>query len=99
MSTTALAAAGCQLILFSTGRGTPWGTAVPTVKISTNNVLSEHKRNWIDFNAGSLVDTKEMNALRDELADYIIAVASGQKVKAEEMGFHEIAIWKSGVTM
>lgn len=99
VSTTALAAAGCQLILFSTGRGTPWGTAVPTVKISTNTTLFEHKRNWIDFNAGSLVDAKEMSTLRDELADYIIAVASGQKVKAEEMGFQEIAIWKSGVTM
>ncbi|WP_199883870.1 tagaturonate reductase [Anaerosinus massiliensis] len=99
VSTTALAAAGCQLILFSTGRGTPWGTVVPTVKISTNHALSLRKQNWIDFNAGSLVNGQEMNLLRDALVDYIIAVASGQKAKAEEMEFHEIAIWKNGVTM
>lgn len=98
VSTTALAASGCQIILFSTGRGTPWGTIVPTVKISTNTKLAKHKANWIDFNAGQLIEGKDMKTLRDELFDFILNIASGQKTKSEERNFHEIAIWKDGVT-
>lgn len=99
VSTTVLAAGGCQLILFSTGRGTPWGTAVPVVKLSTNTALFKKKQNWMDFNAGELVAGKDMEELRDEFLEYILRVASGEKVKAEKMGFAEIAIWKDGVTM
>ncbi len=98
VSTTVLAASGCQIILFSTGRGTPWGTVVPTVKIATNSKLATHKANWIDFNAGKLVEGTSMQNLRDELFDYVLAVASGKQTKAEEKDFHEIAIWKDGVT-
>ena len=99
VSTTVLAAGGCQMILFSTGRGTPWGTAVPVVKLSTNTALFKKKQNWMDFNAGELVAGKDMEELRDEFLEYILRVASGEKVKAEKMGFAEIAIWKDGVTM
>lgn len=98
VSTTALASSGCQIILFSTGRGTPWGTIVPTVKISTNSRLAKHKANWIDFNAGQLIEGKDMKTLRDELFNFILDIASGKKTKAEERAFHEIAIWKDGVT-
>lgn len=98
VSTTALAAAGCQLILFSTGRGTPWGTIIPTLKIATNNQLANYKANWIDFNAGKLLQKVPMEKLRDELLTQILAVASGEITKAEAMDFHEIAILKDGVT-
>lgn len=98
ISTTVLAASGCQIILFSTGRGTPWGTVVPTMKIATNTKLATHKANWIDFNAGKLLDGTDMPTLRDELFDKVLAVASGKLTKAEERDFHEIAIWKDGVT-
>ena len=98
ISTTVLAASGCQIILFSTGRGTPWGTVVPTIKIATNSKLATHKANWIDFNAGKLLEGFNMSTLRNELFDYVLDVASGKKTKAEQRDFHEIAIWKDGVT-
>ncbi len=98
VSTTALAASGCQIILFSTGRGTPWGTIIPTIKIATNTKLSQHKSHWIDFNAGELLEGKNMQTLRDNLFDFILDVASGKQTKAEQMDFHEIAIMKDGVT-
>lgn len=98
VSTTALAAAGCQIILFSTGRGTPWGTIVPVIKIATNNSLAEHKANWIDFNAGRLLLGASLKELRNELLSQILGVASGERVNAEKMDFHEIAIMKDGVT-
>ena len=96
---TNLAAAGCQLILFTTGRGTPFGTYVPTVKISTNTRLAEKKKNWIDFNAGVLVEDKEIEETAQEMFDYVVAVASGKKVCSEEAGFHDMAIFKQGVTL
>ncbi len=99
VSCTALAAAGCHLVLFSTGRGTPFATVIPTVKISTNSSLYERKGSWIDFNAGAVVDGKDFNTLTQELLDYVLAVASGQLTKSEEKGYHEIVIWKDGVTM
>lgn len=100
VSTTALASTGCQIVLFSTGRGTPFGGPTPTVKISTNTPLYERKRNWIDFNAGQLVDGKPMDVLVDEFMDYILALASGEvQTNNEKYGFKEIAIFKDGVTM
>jgi len=99
IAATVLAAAGCHMILFTTGRGTPFGTVVPTIKISTNSDLYKKKSNWIDFDAGRLLKGESMETLTDELLDYVIKVASGQKCKAEEMGFREIAIFKDGVTL
>lgn len=98
VSTTALAASGCQIILFSTGRGTPWGTIVPTVKIATNSKLAHYKAKWIDFNAGRLLDGTAMEELRDDLWETILEIASGRQTKAEQMNFNEIAVWKDGVT-
>ena len=98
VSTTALAASGCQIILFSTGRGTPWGTIVPTVKIATNSKLAHYKAKWIDFNAGRLLDGTAMEKLRDDLWETILEIASGRQTKAEQMNFNEIAVWKDGVT-
>lgn len=99
VSATNLTAAGCQLILFSTGRGTPLGAPVPTVKISSNNRLFEKKPSWIDFNAGCLVDSDDFDSLSKELLDYVIKVASGEKTKNEINGYREISIFKDGVIM
>lgn len=100
VSTTALAATGCQIVLFSTGRGTPFGGPTPTVKISTNTPLYERKKNWIDFNAGQLVDGKPMDEVVDGFMEYILALASGEvQTNNEKYGFKEIAIFKDGVTM
>ncbi|MDR3564007.1 MAG: altronate dehydratase family protein [Negativicutes bacterium] len=96
---TVLAAAGCQIVLFTTGRGTPLGTAVPTAKIATNSDLFRRKANWMDFDAGRLLSGETMPALTDALFDYVLAVASGKETKAETMGFREIAIFKDGVTL
>lgn len=96
---TALAAAGCQMVLFTTGRGTPLGTAVPTVKIATNSELFSRKANWMDFDAGKLLAGSTMDEVAAEFFDYILAVASGKTTKAEDMGFREIAIFKNGVTL
>lgn len=99
VASTALAASGAHIVLFTTGRGTPFACPVPTVKISSNTPLYEHKKNWIDFNCGSLVDGKSMDQLGRELFDYVVDVASGKKVKAEEDGYHDMAIFKQGVTL
>lgn len=99
VATTVLAAAGCQLLLFTTGRGTPLGTAVPTVKIATNSDLFNKKRNWMDFDAGQLLQGKTMEELTDTFIDYIVEVASGQQTQSEKMGFREITIFKNGVTL
>ncbi|MGN0314193.1 MAG: UxaA family hydrolase [Fusicatenibacter sp.] len=99
VASTALAASGAHLVLFTTGRGTPFASPVPTIKISSNTPLYEHKKNWIDFNCGSLVDGIPLTELGEELFDYVIAVASGKKVKSEEAGFHDMAIFKQGVTL
>lgn len=99
VSCTALATAGCHMVLFSTGRGTPFATAIPTIKISTNSDLYQRKGAWIDFNAGQIVDGKDFDTLTQELLDYVIAVASGKLTKSEQKGYHEIVIWKDGVTM
>ena len=99
VAATALAASGCQLVLFTTGRGTPFGTFVPTMKISTNSNLYNTKRNWIDFNAGELVEGTDMDYLRNRFTDKIIATASGDLVRNEINDYREIAIFKNGVTL
>ena len=73
--------------------------SVPTVKISSNSALYEHKRNWIDFNCGSMVENTSLEELGGELFHYVTDVASGKKVKSEEAGFHDLAIFKQGVTL
>jgi len=99
VASTALAAAGAQIVLFTTGRGTPFASPVPTVKISTNSALAGKKSNWIDFNAGGLVEGKMMDDEAKRLFDYVVDVASGKKVCSEEAGFHDMAIFKQGVTL
>ena len=99
VASTALAASGAHIVLFTTGRGTPFASPVPTVKISSNSALYNKKTNWIDFNAGKLVEEASMEQLSMEFFQYILDVASGRKVKAEEAGFHDMAIFKQGVTL
>lgn len=99
VASTALAASGCQMVLFTTGRGTPFGTFVPTMKISTNSQLFKSKQNWIDFNAGKLVEGIDMLTLRNDFIDKVVATANGEKVKNEMNGYREIAIFKNGVTL
>ncbi|HWR38687.1 MAG TPA: altronate dehydratase family protein [Patescibacteria group bacterium] len=99
VAATALAAAGCQIILFTTGRGTPLGTVIPTVKIATNSDVFRRKANWMDFDAGPLLAGKTLDEVTDEFFAYLLSVASGKMVKAESMGFREITIFKNGVTL
>jgi len=100
VSSTALAAAGAHIVMFTTGRGTPLGVPVPTMKISSNTALAERKKGWIDFNAGRLLSEGiSLDNLGDELYDYILAVASGCETQNEKNGYREIGIWKSGVTL
>ena len=99
VASTALAAAGAHIVLFTTGRGTPFACPVPTMKISTNSALAAKKSNWIDFNAGVLVEDRPMKEVEKEFFDYVVAVASGEKVCSEKAGFHDFAIFKQGVTL
>lgn len=99
VASTALAASGAHIVLFTTGRGTPFASPVPTVKISSNSALAEKKKNWIDFNAGVLVEDEELEETAEKLFAYVLEVASGKKVCSEEAGFHDMAIFKQGVTL
>ncbi len=99
VASTALAAAGCQIVLFTTGRGTPFGTFVPTAKISTNSTLAANKPLWIDFNAGIIVEDSRGEDVDKEFIDFVLGVASGNHVNNEKSGYSEIAIFKSGVTL
>lgn len=99
VAATALASAGCQIVLFTTGRGTPFGTFVPTMKIATNPTLAARKPNWIDFSAGQLIEGKTMKELVPEFIEKILAVASGEKARNEQNDYREIAIFKNGVTL
>ena len=100
VASTALAAAGCQLVLFTTGRGTPFSTFVPTLKVATNSDLFRRKPHWMDFDAGSLVSTDElMEDLLVRFTKLIIATANGTPTRAEQAGICDIAIWKNGVTL
>ena len=99
VASTALAASGCQIVLFTTGRGTPFGTFVPTAKISTNSTLAANKPLWIDFNAGAIVDGTPAEEVDKAFIDFVLAVASGEHTNNEKSGYSEIAIFKSGVTL
>jgi len=99
VASTALASAGCQIVLFTTGRGTPFGTFVPTMKIATNPTLAARKPNWIDFSAGQLIEGKSWEEVVPAFIDKILAVASGELTRNEENDYREIAIFKNGVTL
>jgi altronate hydrolase len=99
VSTTALGAAGSHIVLFTTGRGTPFGSFIPTLKIATNSELAKNKPHWIDYNAGPLAEDKSFDDGLQEMVDKIIRIASGEKANHEKSGFREIAIFKSGVTL
>ncbi len=99
VAATALASCGCHLVLFTTGRGTPFGTFVPTMKIATNPTLAKNKPGWVDFSAGQLVEGRTMQELVPEFIDKVLAVASGERARNEENGYQEISIFKNGVTL
>ena len=100
ISATALAAAWAHMVLFTTGRGTPFGGPVPTMKLASNTPLAEKKGNWIDFNAGVVADgTRTLDEAAGELMDLVLEVASGRQTRAESNGFREIAIFKDGVVL
>lgn len=100
VSATALTAAGSHIVLFTTGRGTPFGAPAPTMKISTNTPLAGKKSNWIDFNAGLVADgERTLQQSAEELMDFVISVAEGRKTRTEERDYREIAIFKDGVTL
>ena len=99
VASTALAVSGAQMILFSTGRGTPFGCPVPTLKIASNTPLAEKKKNWIDFNAGRLLENMTLEELGAELMDKVLRTAGGEPARNEENGFHDLAIFKQGVTL
>ena len=99
VAATALAACGCHLVLFTTGRGTPFGTFVPTMKIATNPDLARRKAGWVDFSAGQLLEGRTMQELVPEFIEKVIRVASGELSKNEQNDYREIAIFKNGVTL
>ena len=99
VASTALAAAGCQLVLFTTGRGTPFATFVPTMKVSTNSRLAQAKPHWIDFNAGSLIEGTTMDELLDQFRQAVLNVCEGRHTQSELRCQADIAIFKNGVTL
>ncbi|WP_305066850.1 UxaA family hydrolase [Marinilabilia salmonicolor] len=99
VASTALGSAGCHLVLFTTGRGTPFGSFVPTMKISTNTPLSEKKPHWIDFNAGPIAEGEPIEEVLENFIPYLIEIVSGKQINNEKYGFREIAIFKTGVTL
>lgn len=99
IATSALAASGCHMVLFTTGRGTPYGGFVPTLKIATNSEMATKKRHWIDFDAGRLVTDTSMEELLAEFIDLLVRSCNGEPVKNEINEFREVAIWKKGVTL
>ena len=96
VAVTNLTACGAHIILFTTGRGTPLGAPVPTVKIATNSILATKKANWIDFDASAMLDGNDPTA---DLFNYVLSVASGEQTKNEINGYEEISIFKDGVTL
>ena len=99
VASTALAASGAHLILFTTGRGTPFAAPVPTLKLASNDALAARKSAWIDFNCGALVSGRTLDALADDLFELVLRVAGGEKAKSEVAGYHDMAIFKQGVTL
>lgn len=99
VSTTNLTAAGANIILFTTGRGTPLGASVPTIKVSSNSRLAKRKSNWIDFNAGELIESNDFENMTEEIFKLLIDIASGRQTKNEQNGYRDISIFKDGVIM
>lgn len=100
VSATALTAAGAHMVLFTTGRGTPFGAPAPTIKIATNTPLATQKHRWIDFNAGTVADgTESVDEAAKSLMDAVLVIASGKRTKAEENNYREISIFKDGVVL
>ena len=99
VSATALTAAGAHIILFTTGRGTPFGAPAPTIKIATNNALAAKKKNWVDFNAGPVAEGESIPDAGRRLFEKVLAVASGEKTESEKHGYREISIFKDGVVL
>jgi altronate hydrolase len=99
VASTALGASGCQIVLFTTGRGTPFGSFVPTVKISSNSAIASAKPGWIDFNAGAILEGETMKQATARFIEFLIDVANGRKVNNEQKGYKEISIFKTGVTL
>ncbi|HEX9618763.1 MAG TPA: altronate dehydratase family protein, partial [Polyangiaceae bacterium] len=99
VSTTALAAAGATLVLFTTGRGTPLGSPVPTLKVATNSDLAKRKPTWIDFDAGALVQGRDREETDGAFVELVLEVASGKRARNEQFGQRDIAIFKDGVTL
>ncbi|ABR73534.1 altronate hydrolase [Actinobacillus succinogenes] len=99
VATSALAGAGCHMVLFSTGRGTPYGGFVPTMKIATNSELAHKKKHWIDFDAGRLVYDVGMDELLNDFINLVVETVNGKPTKNEINEFRELAIFKSGVTL
>lgn len=99
VSATAMTAAGAHIVLFTTGRGTPFGAPAPTIKISSNSQLAVKKSGWIDFDAGPVADGEPIEDAAKRLFDLVLQVAGGKLSKSEEQGYREIAIFKDGVTL
>lgn len=99
VASTALAASGAHLVLFTTGRGTPFACPIPTVKLSSNSQLACRKENWIDFDCGVLTEGRSPEELSEELFSFVLDIASGRQTKSEQAGFHDMAIFKQGVTL
>lgn len=100
VSCTNLVASGAQMVLFTTGRGNPFGSPVPTVKISSNSNLYNKKKHWIDYNAGQLLEGKTFDEVTDDFFQYLLDVASGKiQAKNEEYGYKEISIFRDGVIL
>lgn len=99
VASTALAASGAQLILFTTGRGTPFAAPVPTIKLSSNTELAVKKQGWIDFDCGVVAECSTIEERAEELFSYVLSVADGMQGKAERAGYHDMAIFKQGVTL
>ena len=99
VSATAMTAAGAHMILFTTGRGTPFGAPAPTLKLATNSQLAEKKKGWIDFDAGPIADGESIDDAAKRLLQLVIETADGKQTKAEEKGFREISIFKDGVVL
>lgn len=99
VASSALAISGAQIVVFTTGRGTPFGCPVPTIKVSSNSALAERKPHWIDFDAGRVVTGTPFDEVSKELYDFIIETASGRQTETERQEIRELAIFKTGVTL
>ena len=101
VSTTALTCAGANMILFTTGRGTPYGAPVPTLKVASNSELAKRKPSWIDFDTGRLIsESVSLDEMAAELYELVLQIANGSsQALNEQNGYREIAIWKTGVTL